>query len=210
MKYLAVALSLFALIGCSRESDVADVDTSTVSVTSGTIDTSATGTTATLDPATATVVDVDHSWGAWNDWDTDRDNRLARNEFDARWGGVYDRWDRDRNAAVSRDELADTWYDLWDNNNDNFIDENEWNRATGAWKFDGVDYNTWRDWDVNNDNHLMRDEFDQRFGGIYDHWDADRNNALSRDELHDTWWDLFDGNNDDFIDSMEWKGVNWS
>ena len=210
MRYTAMALCLLAIIACSRDGEVADVDTTTVSMTSGTVDTATTGTTATLDPATATAVDVDRRWGAWSDWDADRDNRLARNEFDARWGGLYDRWDRDRNAAVSRDELADTWYDLWDNNNDNLVDEQEWNRATKAWDFDGVAYNGWRDWDVDNDGRLLENEFDQRFGGIYDRWDTDRNNALTRDELRDTWWDLFDNNNDDFIDDNEWRNVTWS
>ena len=210
MKYPAIALCLLAFIACSRDAEVAEVGTTTVSMTSGTVDTAATGTTATLDPATATVVDVDRRWGALRDWDADRDNRLARNEFDARWGGLYDRWDRDRNAAVSRDELADTWYDLWDNNNDNLVDEQEWNRATQSWKFDGVAYNGWRDWDVDNDGRLVENEFDQRFGGIYDRWDTDRNNSLTRDELRDTWWDLFDNNNDDFIDDNEWRNVTWS
>ncbi|HEX6099937.1 MAG TPA: hypothetical protein VF432_26730, partial [Thermoanaerobaculia bacterium] len=183
MKYPAIALCLFAVIACSRDAEVADVDTATVSMTSVTVDTAATGTTATFDPATATVVDVDRRWGALSDWDADRDKRLARNEFDARWGGLYDRWDRDRNAAVSRDELADTWYDLWDNNNDDFVDEQEWTRATKAWDFEGIDWNGWRDWDIDNDGRLLENEFDQRFGGIYDRWDTDRNNALTRDEL---------------------------
>ena len=210
MRYPALAFCLLAFIACSRDAEVADVDTTTVSMTSATVDTAATGTTATFDPATATVVDVDRRWGALSDWDADRDNRLARNEFDARWGGLYDRWDRDRNAAVSRDELADTWYDLWDNNNDNFVDEQEWTRATKAWDFEGIDWNGWRDWDIDNDGRLLANEFDQRFGGIYDRWDTDRNNALTRDELRDTWWDLFDNNDDDLIDENEWRNVTWS
>lgn len=208
MKNLTIALCVFAALGCSREAEVADVDTTTVSATSATVDPGLTATSATVDPTTATV--VDRNWGGWADWDADRDNRLARNEFDTRFGGVYDRWDTDRNAALSRDEMRDTWYDLWDNNNDNIVDEAEWTRATKSWNFKDVNYNGWRDWDVNNDGRLMNDEFGQRFGGIYDRWDTDRNNALTRDEMRDTWWDLFDNNNDDMIDSDEWRARTWS
>ena len=210
MRYSLIAVCLVAAVACSRESEVADVDTTTVSATSATVDPSATMTTATVNPTTATVADVDRRWGALGDWDTDRDNRLARTEFDTRFGSVFDRWDADRNAAVSRDELADTWYDLWDNNNDNIVDEQEWTRATTNWKFDGVTYDNWRDWDLDNDGRLLENEFDQRFGGIYDRWDTDRNNGLTRDELRDTWWDLFDGNNDDFVDGNEWRNTTWS
>jgi hypothetical protein len=123
---------------------------------------------------------------------------------------VYDRWDADRNAALSRDEAADTWYDLWDNNNDDIIDEQEWTRATTAWDFDNVDFSAWNDWDSDHDGRLLENEFDQRFGAIYDTWDADRNNALTRDEAADTWWDLFDGNNDDIIDTNEWNEVTFT
>lgn len=210
MKHVIIAFCFVTALACSREAEIADVDTTTISATSATVDPGATATTATINPTTATVVGVDREWGAWNDWDSDRDNRLVRNEFDSRFGGVYDRWDADRNAALSRDELADTWYDLWDGNNDNIIDEPEWTRATKSWDFDGVAYNGWRDWDLDNDGRLLENEFDQRFGGIYDTWDRDRNNSLTRDELRDTWWDLFDGNDDDFIDANEWRETVWS
>lgn len=210
MRSAIAVLCAMALFACTREPEVADVDTTTVSAPSATVDTSATSTSATIDPATATVVTVDRSWGAWGDWDTDRNDQLARNEFDGRFDTVYDRWDADRNRSLSRDELADTWYDLWDNNNDNLVDEQEWTRATKAWDFEGIAYNGWRDWDIDNDGRLLENEFDQRFGGIYDRWDMDRNNALTRDEFRDTWWDLFDNNNDDFIDDNEWRNVTWS
>lgn len=205
MRSAVAILCAMALFACSRETQVADVDTTTVSATSATVDTSATSTSATIDPATATVVTVDRSWGAWGDWDTDKNDQLARNEFDGRFDTVYDRWDADRSRALSRDELADTWYDLWDNNNDNFIDEQEWTRGSRNWNFDGVDFRSWRQWDVDNDGRADANEFRQGFRSIYDVFDTDRNDNITREELRQRWWDLFDGNDDNMIDASEWR-----
>ena len=201
MKRVLVAMCLVTAMACEREAEV-----DAVSATSATIDPGVTSTSATVDPSAE--VEIDREWGLLADWDTDRDDRIGEQEFGTRFGNVYDRWDLDHNASLSRDEMADTWYDLWDGNDDNIVDEQEWTRPSEGWDFDGVDWNTWRDWDVDNDGRLAENEFDTRFTPIYERWDTD-SNGVTRDELRDTWWDMFDNNNDNFVDSTEWTRNVW-
>lgn len=199
MRHAVMALCVLVLFGCTRESEVVETDTM------ATVDTAATGTSATTATVTTTIADADRYWGPWSEWDTDNDNRLARNEFDARFDGVYDRWDIDRSGSLSRDELADTWRDLWDNNNDDIIDEEEWKVSTDNWKIEGVDFKNWREWDIDNDGRADANEFRQGFASVYNFFDTDRNNDITRDELRQKWFDVFDGNDDDIIDANEWR-----
>lgn len=68
---IVCAIGLFA---CSRETEVADVDTTTVSATSATVDTSATSTSAT-------IYDV---------FDIDRNDNITREELRQRWWDLFD------------------------------------------------------------------------------------------------------------------------
>lgn len=197
-KLLIAFFCCTSLIGCQREPDVV-----TETVTATVTDTGSTVTTMT----TTDVAVADRSWGTYADWDADRDARLTRAEFDQRYGNVYTRWDADRDGTVAMDEMADTWYDLWDDNNDDFIDENEWTDATGDWNFTGFDYGTWADWDADNDGRLARNEFGGRVTPLWDPWDVNKNDRLEADEIDDSWWDLFDGNNDDIIEAPEWDRI---
>jgi hypothetical protein len=82
------------------------------------------------------------------------------------------------------------------------------NTAAPAMAPNATVWGMYGDWDLNRDNWVTPDEFNTRFGPVYDAW-AGTDRVLSTQEMADrswTWWDV-DG--DGMIDSNEWnRGVN--
>lgn len=205
MKYLALVLSIAGLLGgCTRETTTTEVPAAA--------DPATTMAASDTNPPQVEPVATGRfrNWGPYLDYDVNRDKKIDRTEFDTRVGEMFGGWDADRNQTLSREELSATWRDLWDGNDDDFIDENEWSRATRAWTFKDRDYGTYDTWDTNRDGRVNNEEFDSRMITVHDIFDPDKNQSVKGDEFADTWWDLFDGNNDDFIDEEEWRTRTWS
>ena len=145
-----------------------------------------------------TTVDVDTVWGDYGTWDVDRNNQLVADEFGTRFNDVYAGWGG-ADRTLTRDEMADTWYDWWDFNDDNIIDENEWRTGTTNWNVENVTWGDYGTWDADS-NGITDVEFRAGFGRA---WPA--NATWSVDEMRDTWWDFFDGNDDNIVDGDEWR-----
>ena len=73
-----------------------------------------------------------------------------------------------------------------------------------------IGWGAWNEWDTTADSRLTRDEYNVGFNRVYTGW-AGADNELAADEARDTWRDWFDYNNDDIIDSDEWRTAsgNW-
>ncbi|HEU4520807.1 MAG TPA: hypothetical protein VFT12_02320 [Thermoanaerobaculia bacterium] len=67
-----------------------------------------------------------------------------------------------------------------------------------------IGWGAWNEWDTTADNRLTRDEYDAGFNRVYTGW-AGTDTNFTADEARDTWRDWFDFNNDDIIDSDEWR-----
>lgn len=65
----------------------------------------------------------------FDDWDTDRDNRLTEQEFDAGYeqDRVYGDWDVDGNDSLRKCELRGSLYESWDAGNDGYLANDERN-----------------------------------------------------------------------------------
>ena len=192
MRYIPIAIIVAALAlftACQRETNV-DVATTDTTATYG-------GTTAVAETATpSTAGQV--GWGAWNEWDTDTDNRLTRAEYDSGFNRVYTGWAGTDNEFTA-DEARDTWRDWFDGNNDDIIDSNEWNTASTNWRLPGFEWGTYETWDVDRNNQIDRNEWGTGFNR------AAANVRWTRDELANTWWDWWDGDNDDYIVADDWN-----
>ena len=161
----------------------------------------------TNDPAGADQMSprMDAADGGFADWDTDTQAGVDETEFTAGFGNAWNDWDANRDARWDADEAAGTFWTRWDANDDERLDQNEWNEGVRTWGFQNGDYGTWADWDANNDSYLDQQEFGRGFETkAWDDWDADGDGAVGRDEVADTYWDWFDGNDDNLIDENEW------
>lgn len=149
----------------------------------------------------------DWDWGTYDTWDADADAELTEAEFGEGFGGVYDTWDGDADGALGWDEFETTTYDWWDVDDDDRIGEDEWNTVTTAWTVDGYEWGAYGDYDTDGDGYLGTTEYGEFFNeeawnGV---WDLDDDGVVGRDEAADTFFDLFDGDDDNLVDGEEWS-----
>ncbi|MCX2740261.1 hypothetical protein [Pontibacter anaerobius] len=66
----------------------------------------------------------------WKDWDTNADNSLDENEFRTGMGNTsyYTDWDADKDKMINEREYSDGIFGLWDDNDDDMLDTNEYER----------------------------------------------------------------------------------
>ena len=150
--------------------------------------------------------------GGIGDWDTNRDARLADDEFRGWWRdrGVYNRWNTDGADGLTGTELSTGMYGMWDRNEAG-LTEAEWNGGTRAWFARDASYGTFGDWDANDDNLVDENEYRQgleRHGDVLKSWDRNADNLYEDDELLGGFFDVFDVNDDRGVDENEWNGGN--
>ena len=163
-------------------------------------------TVAETEPMTTTTMDEESAFAAVTlaDLDTNQDQQVSRDEYDTwfgneAWGGL----DANSDQQVAQNELGDTFWVLWDENADGAVDEQEYTQGREAFAISGVTYPEFGE-AAGDDQRWTRDEFDPWFQqNVWATWDTDSNQQLTRDEAADTWWDLWDGNDDDMIDDQE-------
>lgn len=209
---LAFILSLTLVIGCASRTETNDqVADETAAGTAyddqagyddPAMDDTAVDTTA--EPVAARTYDWE--WTPYTDLDQDRDTNLTETEFQGGFNSAYDTWDTDRDDNLTWSEFETAAYGWWDANNDDRLDENEWNVVSRDWTFDGYEWNTWGEVDRDGDGYLGTTEFQEFFNeeAWNTTWDRDGDGVVGRDEMADTFWDLFDGNDDNMIDENEY------
>lgn len=97
-------------------------------------------------------------------------------------------------------------WDVWDEDDDDRLSDDEF-----AIALDGT--RAWADWDLDGDGYLDEDEWDAATGdaewsddwGNFGDWDADDDLRLTEDEWAGGFWDVFDDNDDDWVDENEWN-----
>ncbi|HEV2148709.1 MAG TPA: hypothetical protein VGR37_14995 [Longimicrobiaceae bacterium] len=145
--------------------------------------------------------------GGLGEWDTDRDTRLASNEFGG-WinrGGIYKRWAGDT-EGIDANEFGTGALGIWDRDNDNRVTEAEWTEGTRGWFGEGENAGTFAEWDANRDTFLDAGELGEGFNrtGVFRRWDRNANNLLEENEFGEGAFGVWDRNRDRFIDETEW------
>ncbi len=119
-------------------------------------------------------------------WDTDRDTRINRAEWDQGFGaeGVFDRYDRNRDGGMDADEFGAF-------SRQGVVSQGEnapaSTRPTFADRFGEGAFETW---DRDRDSRLSRSEFDE---GVFSGYDRDRSGDVDRSEYRDARDDLRPG-----------------
>lgn len=141
------------------------------------------------------------------DWDTNRDGRILRSEFDRGLARVVERWDRDGDNLLSVAELADGLFTAWDLDGNGRLSRREWNERFFQGGIAG-----WSDfamWDQDGDQQVSRQEYATGWaeGGLFGLWDADADDRLSTEELGTGLFDAWDEDIDADVELDEW---GWS
>jgi len=147
---------------------------------------------------------------AYAQWDTDGNRMLSREEFGPWYADrrVFTDWDADDEEGLNRDEFAGGLVGEWDEDDSDRLNETEW--STGAQRvFGDTEYGAFADWDADGDSELDANEVAEGFEthGLYDRVDGDRDALIDDEELADWFFDLFDANDDDELDTTEWEST---
>ena len=151
---------------------------------------------------------------AMEDWDTNADQQINNEEFGG-WfqdQNLYQDWNANGGEGLEQEEFSQGIFETWDADDDQGVTEQEWNE--GASWFGEGNYGTWGEWDANGDSVLDANEVAEGLESqnLYDRVDRDSDALIDDEELTDWWFDIWDGNDDQALDTTEWDevGAEWS
>lgn len=148
----------------------------------------------------------------FEDWDANQDQALQVEEFNT-WASDEDLLaDWTGEEGLDRERFNERMIEVWDTNDDDQITESEWQAGVSN-LYGNTDYGTFSQWDMNGDGHLDAEEVtqgNQQFG-LYTRMDGDQDGVIDDVEIGDFFFDLFDVNDDNQLDSTEWDygRQNW-
>jgi hypothetical protein len=84
------------------------------------------------------VYDLDY--GNWTDWDADGDSQLDMNELAEAHEriGFWNELDRNADGRIDDEDLGDWFFNLFDTNDNDALDPQEWDMGRGGWFEDGM------------------------------------------------------------------------
>lgn len=146
----------------------------------------------------------------YDDFDSNSDKSLDRNEFNETYSENYDQWDRNADGAVDDREFYDTNYDRLDQNSDRYLSADEWNRG-----YDDIygEYLATRDYnqfDTDGDSDISNDEFYEGMKNTdyYNTYDSNRDQNIDTDEMNEGVFEQWDENRDNNIDEYEFNDTS--
>jgi Ca2+-binding EF-hand superfamily protein len=78
-----------------------------------------------------------------NDWDSDRDSKISKVEFDNKLKMAFAKWDTEKDNSLSKTEFNNYTFGLMDLNNDGYISDNEFEKIKELTK-DNEPF--WKEW----------------------------------------------------------------
>lgn len=144
---------------------------------------------------------------AFSEWDINQDQSLQRDEFISWSGdeGVFDDWIGDQGFELEtfREDLREAW----DMDGDGNIIESEWQAGTESLFGGNPQIGNFTDWDTDGDGQLSQEEMmaaDERIN-VVEELDANGDGTVEPGEVGDFFFEAFDMNDDDQLDTTEWE-----
>jgi Ca2+-binding EF-hand superfamily protein len=78
-----------------------------------------------------------------NDWDSDRDSKISKSEFDNKLKMAFAKWDTEKDNSLTKTEFNNYSFGIMDLNNDGYVAENEFQRVRELTK-DNEPF--WKEW----------------------------------------------------------------
>ena len=154
----------------------------------------------------------------FNQYDTNTDQSLDRDEFDTRMGEdrTFDAWDTDRDGILNEDEFNEgtrNWRDQRTQeglNTEGGVLENEGEATEGVLEnenntTEGV---MGEENEALNNEGISNDEIGERNFGTFNDWDTDRDGSINRDEYNEGVYKNWDTNQDGALDTNEFNEGN--
>ncbi len=149
----------------------------------------------------------------FQEYDTDRDQRLSYDEFEAIEEDNSDRlreWDTNQDEQFSERELNEGLFHNWDRDKNGTLGREEYQAYNTAW---GERYgDNFTTWDRNKDDRLDQGEFDAGVteAGTYDAWDVNSDGVISREELRRGPFESRDADRDSYLTSEEYQDMDYN
>lgn len=145
-------------------------------------------------------------------WDTNTDEMWDDSEFETGIGetGLFNDWDVNDDGLFDDDELGDGIFDMYDADDDGFLNNEEYSTWNTAW--DGELEQDMDAWDVTDDNQLDDEEYYTGINdnGIFDEWDNDDDGLFSEDEVNDGLFSTWDDDDDGLLTDSEYEGIGYN
>lgn len=146
------------------------------------------------------------------DWDSDGDGSLNRDEWSAGMdsSSAFGDWDTNASGMIEAEEFGEGMFARYDADGDGFLTSGEWDDGIDAtYGEDGADLDL-ANWDSDGDGQLSREEFGSQFetNDLFDEYRSSANfdtsaEGLSQDEFNTGMFDQMDRNDDDILSEDE-------
>ena len=141
----------------------------------------------------------------FEDYDSDKDSRWNKDEFQVAYGDQYSDWDDNGDDRLTEDEFYGARFDKYDKDTDGFINKEEWNKADIARKYSGSE--DFKALDKDKDGLLDTQEWQEGLADSnwFNSFDKDENDFISKAELIVGLFNEWDNNGNGFLGKDEYK-----
>lgn len=142
---------------------------------------------------------------SFSDFDKDNNKSIERDEFVEAFTSYYTKdWNNRENNYFDDENLYRSVFDIWDSDNDQLLDSNEWSNAYDNYFKDYI-INDFSVIDLNRSEYIEFHEFSRAItdSDFFKLWDTDENSFLSQEELAIGVFSKWDQNKNGEINSEE-------
>lgn len=159
---------------------------------------------------TITIMMEEETSGAFNDFDSNADGSLDKNEFTSSFPNNFFESDTDADGMLNMDEFNTANFRNTDTNNDGALDQEEFNAGVAGMFGDFAGEEDFQNFDTDADGRLSNDEFGAGFSETdqFGNFDTNADSFIDDTELNDGLFNQFDTNADGSIDEDEFNAYN--
>lgn len=148
---------------------------------------------------------------SYNEYDANNDGEVTRDEFVQAMDEVDYFEDINDDKIYNQEDLYVGYYNLWDLDNDGYVDEEEWKKGTELY-FDDDDINSigpYESWDMDRDLRLDEEEFSQGLAkdDYFYGWNIDEDSGITEKEFYRMVFDYWDFNGDGIFSRSEYEKI---
>ncbi len=138
--------------------------------------------------------------------DANGDSYLDNDEI-AEWAddvGTFNEWDVDSDSELDSDEIIGNTFEVWDENGNGKIGQDEWEASAERWYPNDVDLIVYDDVDLDGDSEIDADEFAEGFdlSLLGETWTVD---TFDQETFKTAYFELYDADNDGKVTEAEWS-----
>ncbi|AVR45776.1 hypothetical protein C7S20_11235 [Christiangramia fulva] len=152
------------------------------------------------------VISISYSQN-FEKYDADGDGKWNSDEFTSYYKNGFNDWDTNRNNKIDEREFFETTFDQSDIDDDGYVKDTEWNDGINNSYGDYADTADFDRFDKDGDGKLDTQEWKQGFtdSGWFQNYDTDQNGYIDTKELNDGLFQAFDADGSGYLDEDEYN-----